>query len=344
MLSGRRVVVDALRRWVGAGQPAVLATVVTSSGSAPRGLGAQLAVTRGDLWAGGLSGGCAEVAVLTAAAELLDGDDTAGATWLELVRDELGSVGPVCGATLGVVVERVDAELLGALEHLLHDASSGAGAGWRREYSGEGGGRLARRSVARTPAGAAGIHVEGSPSGSLAIVEALAAPPRAIVAGAGDIAAELLTILRGQGWRTALLDPRGAFVAHTLSVVTPGEVIRAWPDRDVFAGLDVDSSTACIAAAHEERLDQPFLEAALRSPAFYVGAVGSRLVQHQRRAALAAEGLDEAALERLHGPAGLDLGGGGAAQIALAIAAEVTAAWNGRKGGALVHSRGPIRA
>ena len=344
MLSQRRAVAASLRRWIDSGRPAVLATVVTSTGSAPRGLGAQLAVTEGDLWSGGLSGGCAEVAVLTAAAELLAQEEPTRAVWLELVRDELGSVGPVCGATLGVLVERVDGALLEAVEGLLERIAAGTTGGWRRAYASSGQAGLRRTAAAVGDAGAPGIHIEGHAGGDLAVSESLDVPPRAIVAGGGDIAGELLTILAGQGWRTALLDPRGAFVEHTLTEVTPDTVVRAWPETDVITALGIDARTACVATAHDERLDHPFLREALRSEAFYVGAVGSRLVQRERRDALAAAGLDARALARLRGPAGLDLGGGGAAQIALSIAAEMTAVWNGRSGSALRESTGPIRA
>jgi xanthine dehydrogenase accessory factor len=344
MLSQRRAVTASLRRWMEAGRPAVLATVVTSSGSAPRGLGAQLAVTEGDLWSGGLSGGCAEVAVLTAAAGLMARSDTGGAVWLELVRDELGSVGPVCGATLGVLVERVDETLLAAMEAIVDGLGAGTASSWRRAYTRQGDALTRIAAGPLSGAAAPGIHLEGSTGGDLTVVEALAPPPRAVVAGAGDIASELLTILGAQGWRTALVDPRAAFADHTLTESQPDTVVREWPDAGVISALHVDGATACVAAAHDERIDHPFLRAALESDAFYVGAVGSRLVQHRRREALAADGVPAERLARLRGPAGLDLGGGGAAQIALSIAAEMTATWNGRKGGALLESGGPIRA
>lgn len=108
--------------------------------------------------------------------------------------------------------------------------------------------------------------------------------------------------------------------------------------------LEVDARTACVALAHESHHDEPFLALALASDASYVGAVGSRKVQQERRDALKERGVAEDAIERLHGPAGLDLGGGSAAEIALAIAAEVVATFHDRAGVSLATTSGPIRA
>jgi xanthine dehydrogenase accessory factor len=173
-------------------------------------------------------------------------------------------------------------------------------------------------------------------------VEHVEPAPRLVVAGAGDVAAELLRHGRALGWRTTLLDPRAAFVEQTLRDAPADEVVAAWPD-DAAEQLALDARCACVAAAHVGRIDEPFLELALQSPAFYVGSIGSRVVQRARTEALATR-LDEAQVARHHGPAGLDLGGGDAAEIALSIIAEVVAASNGRTGGPLRSSPDPIRA
>jgi xanthine dehydrogenase accessory factor len=95
---------------------------------------------------------------------------------------------------------------------------------------------------------------------------------------------------------------------------------------------------------HEERLDVPALRAALASPAFYVGAIGSRRTQEKRRGRLVEAGIDEEALERLSGPAGLDLGAHTPAETAVSILAEVLAVREGRSGGRLVERAGPIHS
>ena len=105
-------------------------------------------------------------------------------------------------------------------------------------------------------------------------------------------------------------------------VPSADEIVKAWPDevRD-----RIDERTVVVTLSHEERLDIPAVAAALERGARYVGAIGAKRTQERRRAALAAQGFSEADLDRIHGPAGLDLGGRSPAQVALAIAAEIVA-------------------
>jgi len=120
-------------------------------------------------------------------------------------------------------------------------------------------------------------------------------------------------------------------------------VLAVWPDDVAADELALDARCACVAAAHEERIDVPFLTRALTSPAFYIGSIGSRVVQFERHAALA-QRVDEPTLARHHGPAGLSLGGADASEIALSILAEVVAVLNGRSGVPLCATDEPIRA
>ncbi|MBC7644945.1 MAG: XdhC family protein, partial [Thermoleophilia bacterium] len=347
--SQRQHVVNDLTRWVAAGQPAVLATVVASSSSAPRGVGAQLAVTVGGLWTGALSGGCAEVSVLTAAEQLLaltgDQSDRA-ALRVTMTRDELGEVGPVCGATLDVLIERVDADLLALLAASARPA---------REISTVRRWSPALRGLVRMMTTSLECDVDSgrarpscdfttSDGGSLQFSEEIPPTPRLVVCGAGDVSAELIRAAQALGWRTTLIDPRTAFVAQTVLSAAPDQVFTAWPDDAANDGdLALDTRCACVAAAHETRIDVPFLTRALPSPAFYVGSIGSRVVQFERKAALA-QLLDEEILARHHGPAGLSLGGGDASEIALSIIAEIVAVLNGRTGVPLRATDEPIRA
>ena len=121
-------------------------------------------------------------------------------------------------------------------------------------------------------------------------------------------------------------------------------MLEAWPQEaiDQLGGLDAD--TAVAALTHAPELDDEALILALRSPAFYVGAMGSRNTQRKRRERLTAAGLQSDRLERLSGPAGLDLGGGTAAEAALAILTEAVALRHGRSGARLTTSEQAIHA
>ena len=100
------------------------------------------------------------------------------------------------------------------------------------------------------------------------------------------------------------------------------EIVKAWPDEVLDR---IDERTAVVTLSHEERLDIPAIAAALRRGARYIGAVGAKRTAERRRAALVEQGFSDAEIDRIHGPAGLDLGGRAPAQVALSIAAEIVA-------------------
>lgn len=330
-----------MRSWNSEKKPVVIATVASSSDSAPRGLGAQLAVTSGDLWTGGLTGGCAEAAVLGEARRLLSDDNEQAAVLITMTKDEMGSVGPVCGATLEVLVERVDGLLLSHLETATGNLLQGATVRIGRRYAIGDENTLVRVSC-NSETAASSPRMPTCTWLNNELWETIPPAPRLVIGGAGDVAVELIRVARQLGWRTVLVDPRKQFVDRTVACEEPDVVMTDWP-ADALAALDIDERTTCVATAHDEKLDTPFLIAALHSHAFYVGSIGSRVVQHERSKHLA-ESLDDAIIAKHHGPAGLNLGGSTAAEIALSIAAEITATWYGRSGSALRDSTDSIRA
>lgn len=166
---------------------------------------------------------------------------------------------------------------------------------------------------------------------------------RVVIFGAVRLSAALCRACRLLGWEPYVVDPRERF-ADARSFPDAERVIAAWP-AEAFEQLGgLDDATAVAALTHAPELDDEALTLALRSRAFYVGAIGSRRTQSRRRERLAAAGLTEVELARLAGPAGLDLGGRTASEAALAIAAEAVAARNGRAGGRLTTSENAIHA
>jgi xanthine dehydrogenase accessory factor len=165
-------------------------------------------------------------------------------------------------------------------------------------------------------------------------------PPRLIMVGAVALAAELCTLARTIGWRTVLIDPRPRFVTAE-RFPHAAEVLVHWPQH-AFSQLGLDAGCAVVVLAHDPVLDDPALELALRSPAFFVGAMGSRRTQAARRERLAAAGLSAAQLARLSGPLGLDLGALTVQETALSALAEIVAAMHGREGGRLTKSEASI--
>lgn len=353
-----RDVTRTLGRWLDDGRSAVLATVVESDGSAPRGVGARLAIAGPEEWVGALSGGCTETAVIEEASRLLasgDSDPDHG-TFVAYAKETMTDVGPVCGSTLGVIVELVDDVLVGTLERLVDTAGAGRAAELAITYNALDGGELpvlesgATAALAREavvledlddPA-ATGVELVRDSDGFV-LRQQVPAAPHLVLGGAGDIARELVLLADRLAWRTTVIDARTTILEQLQRMCTPTRAMPGWAEPQ-WDEIGVDARTACVALAHEAHHDEPFLAAALASDAAYVGAVGSRTVQAERRESLAARGLDAAAIERLRGPAGLDLGGSAASEIALAIAAEIVATFHGRSGEPLTNTTGAIRA
>jgi xanthine dehydrogenase accessory factor len=165
--------------------------------------------------------------------------------------------------------------------------------------------------------------------------------PRLIVCGAVDFAAALCRMARTTGWRPFVVDPRARF-AQPARFPDAEEVVAAWPE-EAFARLGgIDRATAIAVLTHDPKLDDAALVLALRSDAGYIGAMGSRRAQAKRRERLLAKGIDEADLERVSAPIGLDLGALTAEETALSIIAEIVALRHGRDGGRLAAASGRI--
>jgi xanthine dehydrogenase accessory factor len=165
-------------------------------------------------------------------------------------------------------------------------------------------------------------------------------PFRLLVFGAVDLAEALCKAANELGWVTIVADPRGRFATRD-RIPSADELLVEWPE-EVLARVKPDRSTAVVVLAHEDRFDIPALVRALRSKAFYVGALGARRNQERRRARLLEEGLSEDEIDRISGPTGLDVGAETPAETAVSILAEILAVRSGRAGGRLKESKDRI--
>ena len=176
--------------------------------------------------------------------------------------------------------------------------------------------------------------------GAKVFAEVYGPPPRLVVVGAVDTAEALCAAAGLLGWRTICVDPRAAFATRE-RIPSADELVVAWPD-DALAQIAPDHNTAVVTLAHDDKFDLPALKAAVRSEAFYVGAIGSRRTQARRRERLLEEGLTETELERISGPIGLDIGGYTPAEQAVSILGEALAVRAGRLGTPLKTAAGRI--
>ena len=317
-----RELVDAIQRWRARGDRVALATVVATRRSAPRPVGSKLAVSeRGELL-GSVSGGCVESDVAVQAAEVL-ADGAPRLLTYGIDDEQAWSIGLPCGGEIDVFVERFDGELPEEPGVTL-TVLDGERAGERRVVPLD----AVERGTSRV------LELDGE----TVFADVVAPPPSLVIVGAIDTAEELCRAAKALGWRTTVIDPRPGLVTRE-RLPSPDELEVAWPDA-----LEADEETAVVVLTHEERLDVPALTAALASPAFYVGAIGSRRTQEKRRVRLLEAGIAETQLDRLAGPAGLDLGAHTPAETAVSILAEVLAVREGRSGGRLVERSGPIHS
>ena len=154
-------------------------------------------------------------------------------------------------------------------------------------------------------------------------------PPRMIVVGAVHVAQSLVPMAVAAGFAVTIVDPRRAFATED-RFGTAATLVTEWPD-DAMAALKPDARTAVVTLTHDPKLDDPALDAALRSDAFYVGALGSRRTHAKRVDRLKELGHDAAAIARIAAPVGLDIGARTAPEIALSVVAEVVGARRGKR-------------
>jgi xanthine dehydrogenase accessory factor len=169
------------------------------------------------------------------------------------------------------------------------------------------------------------MHIAADRSGKMEgdlFVRVYAPPLRLIIVGAVHIGKALAPMATLAGFDVTVIDPREGFArSEQMAGVT---AMVAWPD-EAMSGLEPDSRTAIVTLTHDPKLDDPALSTALRSSAFYIGALGSRKTHAGRIARLRDQGFADADLARIHGPVGLDINALSPAEIAVSIVAQMIA-------------------
>jgi xanthine dehydrogenase accessory factor len=360
-----REILPALSRWYASGSPFGLATVIAVSRSAPRGPGAAMAVGPGDEVVGSVSGGCVEGAVFELAKEVAETGRARLQTFGYSDEDAF-AVGLTCGGEITLLVRPVSAvdtsfgEVAASVaEHrpvvvatvIEGPAACGATlAVWPDTVSGSLGASgldvaVAADARGELAQGATGLrhygpHGERREDDVTVFLQSFAPPPRMLVFGAIDFAAAVARIGAFLGYRVTVCDARPAF-ADPRRFPDGAEVVVDWPHR-YLRGTEVDGRTVMCVLTHDPKFDVPLLEVALRSPAAYIGVMGSRRTHEDRLARLRERGLEEAELDRLRSPIGLDLGARTPEEVAVSIAAEIVALRWGGSGAPLADTAGAI--
>jgi xanthine dehydrogenase accessory factor len=337
-----RELITAIKSSLDQEKPCALATVVRTWGSSPRGVGSKMLIGPDGEMTGSVSGGCVEAAVAAAGMEVIQ---TGISQYLHYgVADETAwDVGLACGGKIDVFVQLLNK----GVGHTLQSA-------WEEGLP------VVRALVVRGPEtlvglelvlmpgggyfpqGMSGIAVEtellarealtrrcsgnetftSQTHGAVEIFLDVILPGETIVVVGGvHLATYLVRFAHVMGYRTVVIDPRKKF-ANQDRFPDADEIIQAWPQK-AFEHLQLTHNTAAAILTHDPKIDDPALKIVLASPAYYVGALGSRKTQSERRKRLLESGVTEADLDRLRGPIGLDLGGRAPAEIALSIIAEI---------------------
>ena len=338
-----RDVMDTIEQWQGEGQPVALATVVQTWGSSPRQAGAKMALTPAGQMAGSVSGGCVEGAVYDEGVAALK---SGAARLLHFgVADETAwEVGLACGGSIDVFVQPLPRDFFEAERKALKDnvpfavvtvVKGTADLMGRAVLAGETGLRWGSLSAPLNPlaAEAAAVALAKGHSARVALepdveafVEVVLPPPTLIIVGGVHITIALVALAKVLGYTTIVVDPRKYFGSQE-RFPHVDKLVQAWPD-EALADIPLTRGTAVAMLTHDPKLDDPALILALPSPAFYVGALGSRNTQAKRRQRLLDLGLEPAVVDRLKGPIGLELNASTPEEIAISIMAQIVAERN----------------
>ncbi|MEV7373842.1 XdhC/CoxI family protein [Streptomyces sp. NPDC090301] len=359
-------IAEELHRWVEQGREFAVATVVAVGGSAPRQPGAALAVDSDGTAIGSVSGGCVEGAVYDLCQQALEDGKTVVERFGYSDEDAF-AVGLTCGGIIDILVTLVRG---GVFPAALAAATSGEAAALARivsgpedlmgravlvrpdgSYDGKLGGHP---ELDRTAAGEARAMLDAGRTGTVEIgedgsrcgqpltllVESSVPAPRMIVFGAIDFAAALVRVGKFLGYHVTVCDARPVF-ATPARFPEADEIVVEWPHR-YLESTEVDGRTALCVLTHDAKFDVPLLQAALRLPVAYVGAMGSRRTHEDRNKRLREVGVTELELARLRSPIGLDLGARTPEETALSIGAEIVANRRGGTGLSLTGAHTPI--
>ena len=341
-----RELLNVIDQWIKSDKKVALATVVNVYGSAPRQLGAKMAVNQDGLMAGSVSGGCVEGAVVTEALQIIKSKKSKLLHYG--VSDEQAfSVGLACGGVIEIFVEPVDEKDFSQIKQDLEsDRLFARVTVIRGENCGE--------KIVVFPGGAQSgnfsseviqnevnnklpdhfrkqlpgrFEIQGIEELSEVFFDIYSPLPRLIIVGAVHIAIPLVTFGKLLGFHTVVVDPRKSF-SNLERFPHADELVQEWPD-EYFSRVGLNEGSYLAVVSHDEKLDVPALAFACKSKARYIGALGSKKTFEKNKNGMRELGILEDAIAKIHSPIGVTIGAHGAEEIALSIMTEIIAVKNG---------------
>ncbi len=332
-------VIDDINRWLVENQAIALATVVQTWGSAPRKVGAKMALTPDGRIAGSVSGGCVEGAVFEEGTAALQ-SSTPKLLHFGVADETAWDVGLACGGTIEVFVEPLDTAVTQFLHTLIQNNAAGAaitvirgpeellGRKLAVSRAGERVGTLGDPALdaQASTAEAKAVHPQRVPlTDEIELfIDTVRPAPTLIMVGGVHIAIALTSYAKTLGYHTLVIDPRRAFGSDE-RFPHVDQLIQAWPEK-AFAQIKITEETAVALLTHDPKIDDPALKIILKANPFYIGALGSGNTHAKRLDRLRSYGFSQADMSRIHGPIGLDINAQTPEEIALAIMAEIVQA------------------
>ena len=327
-----------LIHWREEGKSIALATVIETWGSSPRKAGSKMGLTLDAKITGSVSGGCVENAVVEAGVEVIE-SKLPQLLHFGVSDEAAWEVGLACGGSIDIFVKLIDDTIFESVNSILtndkeailatvirgentilgHEmvlddngkVTGSIGNEWDEKVFSIMEDSLKQRTSRR-------VRLDESTE---IFVEMIMPPLTLVIVGGAHISIALVSLAKTLGYRTIVIDPRRVW-GNEERFPNVDTLIQSWIP-DAFKQVEVTSSTAVATLTHDPKLDDPALKIALNSPAFYVGALGSKTTNAKRHERLLKDGMTESQLSRLHAPIGLKIGAQTPEEIALAIMAEV---------------------
>lgn len=355
-----REIIPTIQQWQKAGKRMALATVIRAEGSSPRPVGSKMIVSEKGEMMGSISGGCVENSVIEEALVCVE-DHKTRIQHYGIDNSNPWTVGLACGGQIDVFIEPIfDSQHLNGFTNnmlktcislLEKDATFYLGLvvsptmqgsrailynnQWFAQESNSFWSNIPLETIlnrTRNLDKPQIFEIETENSGLIEVfIEPILPPPRLIIIGAVHIAVFLTIFAQQLQYKTILIDPRKAFLTRDRFPQTD-ELIHRWP-QDILPNMKISPRDCIVVISHDEKIDVPALVEAIKSPAGYIGMLGSKKTKSERFQSLTNMGVTQKSLQRIHAPIGLDIGAIEPAEIAASIIAEIIDSRKGSKNG-----------
>lgn len=327
-----------VEKWIDTGETIALATVIQTWGSAPRKVGSHMAFTLSGKITGSVSGGCVENAVIEAGYEVLKNNQPK-LLHFGVADKTAWEVGLACGGSIDVFVNVLNLENFQHLKSIYQNETlaihvtviagsdkllrkeivitedkqvfGSIGNEWDKQVL-----NLAMESLSQKTSRLVELNED-----TQVFISLIQPAPTLVIVGGVHIAKALVSLAKTLGYQTILIDPRKAW-GNVERFPNVDLIIQSWID-EAFEKIKINSSTAIAVLTHDPKIDDPAINIALNSSAFYVGALGSKTTNAKRNQRLMDDGVSESQISKIHAPIGLDIGAQNPEEIALAIMSEV---------------------